>query len=88
MPVTRSRADGDLALLQGGLTYGRQDRRVARAAAQVAIEPATNGCLIGTRRLVEQRDDRQDHPRSAKAALERAAAYKGLLHAMESIVGR
>src|SRR5437667_7125475 len=68
---------------------GLDDVLVAGAAADVALEPAPD---LGLRQPVavraEELDAGHDHPRRAKAALERVVLPEGLLQWMELAVAR
>ena len=63
--------------------HGLHDVVVARAAAQVALEPEPDLLLGGMRVLLEQVDALHDHPGRAEAALQPVALAERLLHRVQ-----
>src|SRR2546428_5615864 len=62
------------------------DLRVARAAAEVALERGADRLAIGPRLALEEGQRRQQHARRAEAALHGAVAHERLLQRMQATV--
>ena len=67
----------------GGAVHGPPDPRVAAAAADVPGQRRVDRGVVWSRIAFEQRDGRQDHPRSAVAALGGALFGERPLHRMQ-----
>src|SRR5438874_10014631 len=67
---------------------GLDDVLIARAAAEVPLERLADLSLARRGILVEQADDRHDHPGRAEAALQRVLLVERLLDGMQLAVLR
>src|SRR5215217_3918198 len=77
-----------LAFCLRGPAGSRDDVLVARAAADGAGDRRAYLMLGGVGVLVQQRANRQHHPRRAEAALQRVQLMEALLHRVELSVAR
>src|SRR5438067_4522632 len=65
---------------------GVDDLRVARATAEVALQRGADRGSVRPRLVLEERQDGEEHARSAEAALHGAVTHEGLLQRVQAAV--